>query len=173
MPPLILFAALLLALALFLLWYAQRSQREAGIPGGRIIYTDTSGWKPVEKPLYDAAAGLTGRPDYLVQKGGLVIPVEVKSSRVAAAPYDGHIYQLAAYCYLVEREFGVRPPYGILHYPNRTFSIDYTAELENALLDLLEEMRRQERRKEVHRSHDNTLLCRGCGYRADCGEALR
>ena len=68
-----------------------------------MIYTDTRGWSAVEKPLYDPVIGLTGRPDYLVKKGKDIIPVEVKTSRTPEAPYDSHIFQLAAYCLLVAR----------------------------------------------------------------------
>ena len=65
--------------------------------------------------------GLVGKPDYLVESAGQLIPVEVKSTRNSNAPYDAHIFQLAAYCLLVQRQLGKRPPYGILHYANRTY----------------------------------------------------
>ena len=116
---------------------------------------------------------MAGKPDYLVQQGDQFIPVEVKSSRIGSAPYDAHIFQLAAYCLLVESTYQKRPAYGILHYPNRTFAIDYTIEMESALLDLLEEMRAQDRRKEIHRSHDSPARCSRCGYRSICDQALR
>lgn len=165
-------AVLLIFVALWLFWQASRRRKSAGIPGGRIIYTDTRGWGAVEKPLYDPASGLTGKPDYLVDQGSQIIPVEVKSSRVKDGPYDSHIFQLAAYCLLVERTFGKRPPYGILHYPNRTYAVDYTPALENSLLDLLEEMRVQDRRKEVGRSHNSPSRCQACGYRGICDQQL-
>jgi CRISPR-associated exonuclease Cas4 len=59
-----------------------------------------------------------------------------------------------------------------LHYANRTFAIDYTPELESALLDVLEEMRTQERRREVERSHDSPERCAHCGFRSVCDQAL-
>ncbi len=107
-------AVLLILIAVWLFWQARSRRESLGIPGGRIIYADTQSWGPVEKPLYDPASGLTGKPDYLVDQGDQIIPVEVKSSRAKDGPYDLHIYQLAAYCLLVEREFGKRPPYGII-----------------------------------------------------------
>lgn len=169
MPSLILF---LFLAGLALLWFARRKQKSSGLPAGRIIYADTRAWGKVEEPLYDRSLGLVGKPDYLVQQAGQIIPVEVKSTRVAEAPYDAHIYQLAAYCWLVEHAYGKRPPYGLLHYANRTFAIDYTPQLEAALLGLLEEMREADRRKEIHRSHDAPGRCRSCGYRSTCEEAL-
>ncbi len=95
-------AIFLVLLALALLWQARRAQKASGLPGGRVIYTDTRAWgNKVEKPLYDASLGLTGKPDYLVEKNGRIIPVEVKSGRAPQSPYDSHIYQLASYFLLV------------------------------------------------------------------------
>jgi len=165
-------AAILFLFALILLWLARQRQKAIGLPAGRIIYTDTRKWAPLEEPLYDPDLGLTGRPDYLVEDKGNVIPVEVKSARISAAPYDAHIYQLAAYCRLVQRHFGKRPHYGILHYANRTFAIDYTPQLEKALLELLDEVRIQDKRRETARSHDSAARCSRCGYRAICDQRL-
>jgi CRISPR-associated exonuclease Cas4 len=166
-------AGIILFAAIVLLWIASRGQKQTGLPAGRVIYTDTRAWGPVEKPLYDAELGLTGKPDYLVETGGKVIPVEVKSSRVTTAPHDSHIFQLAAYCLLVHRETGKRPPYGILHYPNRTFAIDYTAQLEAELLGLLDEIHACDRRKEISaRSHEQAARCSRCGFRQACDQRL-
>jgi CRISPR-associated exonuclease Cas4 len=164
---------ILILIALVFFWQASRMQKASGLPGGRIIYADTRQWSPVKEPLYDAALGLTGRPDYLVERDGQVIPVEVKSSRIGDAPYDAHIYQLAAYCRLVQAVFDKRPAYGILHYPNRTFAIDYTPDLEEALLDLIDQIREADRRKEVDRSHENGARCRGCGFRSTCDQKIK
>ncbi len=166
---------LALALLIFALFFFRKSsaqRKEAGLPGGRIIYTDTHGWGKVEKPLYYAAMDLTGKPDYLVQQNGKIIPVEVKSGRAPDAPYDSHIFQLAAYCLLVEKTYDARPPYGIIHYENKDFAIDYTRELENALLDLLVEMKLDEHKKNVARSHEQNARCTRCGYRNVCDQSL-
>ena len=165
-------AVFLLCLAVFLFWQAARLRKTTGLPGGRVISSDTHQWGPVGDPLYDPHHGLTGKPDYLVQQGNHLIPVEVKSSRVSAAPYDAHIFQLAAYCMLVESVYGKRPPHGILHYSNRTFAIDYTPELETALLDILAKMRNQEHRKVISRSHTEPSRCRGCGFNQICDEKM-
>jgi CRISPR-associated exonuclease Cas4 len=165
-------ALALVILGLILLWQSGRTRRAAGLPGGRIIYTDTRAWGKNEKPLYVNSLGLTGKPDYLVRQGEHIIPVEVKSGRAPQSPYDSHIYQIAAYCLLVERVYGERPPYGIVHYTDRDFAIDYTPELEKSLLALLDEMRRDSRRQNVERSHQTSARCRGCGYRTICDDAL-
>jgi CRISPR-associated exonuclease Cas4 len=168
---------LYIALVLFIvavIFFAQssRQRREAGLPGGRVIYTDTRAWDKVEKPLFSNELGLTGKPDYLVEQNGKLIPVEVKTGRVPDAPYDSHIFQLAAYCLLVEKTYGKRPPYGIIHYSNRDFAVDYTPQLESALLDHLAEMRRDELRKDVPRSHEDAARCRRCGFRKVCDQSL-
>ncbi|MBM3123864.1 MAG: CRISPR-associated protein Cas4 [Chloroflexi bacterium] len=163
---------LLFLLAIILLWQSGRQRRAAGLPGGRILYSDTQEWRKPEKPLYHAALGLTGKPDYLVEKDGRIIPVEVKSGRAPLAPYDSHIFQLASYCLLVENAYGKRPPYGIIHYEDRDFAVDYTRELESALLEILEDMKAEGRRKEVRRSHEQASRCVRCGYRHGCDQSL-
>jgi CRISPR-associated exonuclease Cas4 len=165
-------ALALFILAMILLWQSGRQQQKTGLPGGRVIYTDTRAWGEVEKPLYDAELHLTGKPDYLVEHNGQLIPVEVKSGRTPKAPYDSHIYQVAAYCLLVERTYGKRPPYGLIHYPNRDFAIDYTPALESALLDILAEMRRDEYRSEIDRSHEEPGRCAHCGFNQVCDQRL-
>ncbi len=174
----IIISILLLLAAIVLFWLARRQRRSTGLPGGKVIYSDTRSWGPVEEPLYDPILGLTGKPDYLIEKGDhLFIPVEVKSGRAPESPYDTHIFQLAAYCLLVANLYGRRPPYGILHYTgpsknSRTFQIDFTPQLETTLLDLLADMRQQERRKEVDRSHKSPGRCKSCGYRSVCDQRL-
>ncbi len=165
-------ALFLFLLALYFFRQSSRQRKQAGLPGGRIIYADTRGWGKVEKPLYYAALELTGKPDYLIEQGYQLIPVEVKSGRAPEAPYDSHIYQLAAYCLLVEKTYGKRPPYGIIHYEGRDFAVEYTPALEQALTDLLVEIKRDELRREIHRSHESPARCAKCGYRHICDERL-
>ncbi len=166
------YLSLSLLIAIFLFWQSSRQRKRSGLPGGRVIYSDMNEWGRVQKPLYDASMRLTGKPDYLVERRGKIIPVEVKSGRTPEAPYDSHIYQLASYCYLVHKTMGKRPPYGIIHYSHRDFAVDYTPALESAFLDILAEMRRDERRKNVTCSHSSPARCRGCGYRKICDQRL-
>ena len=165
-------ALLFIIMAAALLWQSSRQRARAGLPGGRIVYTDTRAWGRIEKPLFSSALGLTGKPDYLVQQDGQVIPVEVKSGRTPEAPYDSHIFQVAAYCLLVAETYGRRPPHGIIHYNNRDFAVDFTPQLESALLDQLAEIRRDETRTNVRRSHEDPARCRKCGFRKVCDESL-
>ena len=162
----------LFILALLLLWLSNRQRRKSGLPVGKIIYTDTRGWGRLEKPLYYAALDLTGKPDYLVEQDGLIIPVEVKSGRAPAAPYDSHVYQLAAYCLLVEMTYKRRPTHGIIHYSDRDISVPYSTALETSLLKMLFRIKVAQEVDELPRSHDQTARCRGCGYRNICDQSL-
>lgn len=154
------------------LWQSERQRKASGLPSVRVIYMDTANWRKPEKPLYDPILGLVGRPDYLVEQGNMIIPVEVKSRPAPLAPYDSHIYQLMAYCLLVERTFGRRPAYGILHYADMDFAIEYTPEREQALLDLLAEMQRDHLRTSLPRSHEEPARCLRCGFREICEARL-
>jgi CRISPR-associated exonuclease Cas4 len=165
-------AGLLILLALAAWWIGARQRKSSGLPDGRVVSTDTGAWRKLEKPLYDPDTGLTGKPDYVVERDGIWVPVEVKSGWAPPEPHEGHIFQLAAYCRLVEHAYGVRPPVGILHYRNRTFEIDYNAVLEADLMALLEDLQIQSRKNEAHRSHNEAGRCARCGYRAICDEKL-
>lgn len=170
-------ALLIFLLALLSFWEAGRRRKGSGLPGGRRIYSDTSHWQVQEQPLYDPKLGLSGRPDYIIEAKELIIPVEVKSSRPPSTPYHSHIYQLASYCLLIQHVYGVRPPYGVLHYvdrsgASRTFAIDYTPELEIGVTRLLAEMRTQAKSQEINRSHQSEARCRACGFNSICEQRL-
>jgi CRISPR-associated exonuclease Cas4 len=163
---------ILLLLALLLLLVSRLQRRASGLPPGRIIASDTSAWKRVDKPLYTADLALTGKPDYILRQGNDFIPVEVKTGRTPSEPYESHIYQLAAYCLLIDRTYNKRPPRGIIHYPGRDFAVEFTPALEAALLSLLGRLRQDERRQDVPRSHDEKNRCLRCGFFEICNQRL-
>ena len=166
---------------------ARRESERAGLPKGSVIYSDTN--KPVgrlaptemgpegvrqEKPLRSEALGLVGRPDYLIETGGGIVPVEAKS---AAAPPDGrprdsHVAQLAAYCLLVEDALGAHVPYGLIKYRDREVRVEYTPQLKAGALALIDEMNDAALAEEVHRSHEDPRRCAGCSLREVCTESL-
>jgi CRISPR-associated exonuclease Cas4 len=164
-------ALALASLALFLLWQGRSRQRRAGLPAGRLIYSDLPG-KPAERVYFDPHTGLTGKPDYLVEQEGVLIPVEVKAREAPLQPYQGHIYQVLAYCLLIEQASGRRPPYGVLRYRNRAFRIDYSPEAEQSLRDLLAEMHAAAQQRSLPRSHEDAVRCSHCGYRNHCDQRL-
>ena len=156
---------LVLAAAVLFLWSA-RKRRQTSLPTGKIVYADTDAWQKPPAPLYDPGLRLTGKPDYVVDIGGGVrVPVEVKSSSAPDQPYDSHVMQVAAYCLLLERGSGKRPPFGLLRYRYRTFRVDYTPGLEESLLKLIASVRAAENCPDgPPRSHAQTSRCRACGY---------
>ena len=162
-----------LGLTSLLLWWAvRRLRRRTGMPGGRVIYSDTRAWRLCPEPLYAASVNLTGKPDYLVKKWTYILPVEVKSSPAPTEPYRSHVLQLAAYCLLVDETYNQRPPYGLIHYDDRTFAISYTPQLEDELVDTIEWMREDMRDGQAERSHDDPARCRGCSYAIYCDQRL-
>lgn len=142
------------------------------MPQGRLIYADPGLWGKPEKPFYDSGLGLTGKPDYVVEQKGRLLPVEVKSMWAPSAPYESHILQLGAYCTLIDKNTGKRPPYGILKYRNRSFAIDYNQTLEQAVLQIVAEIRQKKSCREVARSHEEARRCARCGFRKICDQHL-
>jgi len=72
----------LLLLALLALVWALRLRKTTGLPWAPVLYRDTGGSVP-EKPLIARNLGLVGKPDYLLELRGQIIPVEVKPGRRA------------------------------------------------------------------------------------------
>lgn len=178
---------LLVAVAVAARIIARGRARRAGLPRGSLIYGDTGApvgrVAPVtlseegerqERPLVSRRHGLTGRPDYLVRTREGVVPVEAKSTRRPASgvPYDSHLMQLAAYCLLVEDQLGEPVPYGVVRYRDGEVRVEYTPELRETLLELLDEMRGAREAVEVHRSHEEPPRCAACSYREACDESL-
>ncbi|MDD2521372.1 MAG: Dna2/Cas4 domain-containing protein [Anaerolineaceae bacterium] len=166
--------ALLLLVLGILLWLLSRRQRKSsGLPDGALLYADSDYWQTLPKPLYDAELQLVGKPDYVIKDArGMVIPVELKSGAAPTRPWDSHIIQLAAYCRLIEKNFAQRPPYGIIRYQNKSFTIDYTDELETRLIALIAQMRQVEQDNCANRSHKQPARCRSCGYAQICDQRL-
>jgi len=165
-------AFLLFVLALFLIYVSRRQRQQLGLPQGTLLYEDMDSDGRLRKPLFDPVLNLVGRPDYLIREGDHLVPVEVKSGRSPKQPYDSHIFQLAAYCLLVARAYGQRPSHGLIRYPQRSFKVNFTEELETKLLSLLEEIKTKRGSLDVARSHQQAARCRACGYLQICDQSL-
>jgi CRISPR-associated exonuclease Cas4 len=183
---LLLLLFVVLAVAVFAQSAARSATRGAGLPRGNLLYSDTGfpvgrtgeivteRGERLEKALVSRRYHLTGRPDYLVKTTEGVVPIEAKSTKCPAGgrAYDSHVMQLAAYCLLVEDVLDERVPYGVIRYRDCELTIDYTPELREDLLALLEEIMEARRAEEVHRSHEDPRRCAGCSMREVCDEAL-
>jgi CRISPR-associated exonuclease Cas4 len=166
-------ALVLLLVVVGLLLRSQTLSQDAGLPEGKIIYTDAGTWFGNSDVLVARDLKLAGKPDYLIEAAdGMIVPVELKSKKAPKDPHEGHILQLAAYCLLVEENYGVRPTYGIIQYQDKAFAIDYTADIEDDLLDLLADMRADLAAAEVDRDHNDWVRCARCGLRAHCSQRL-
>ncbi len=167
------FIALLILLTIAVWWWSRRLTEKAGLPAGNVIYTDEGAWFPNNTPLIARDLRLVGKPDYLVEENdGSIIPVEIKSKDAPQEPHEGHVLQLAAYCLLVERHFGVRPAYGILQYRDLAFAVDYTEDMEEDLLSLLAEMREVMFAVDADRDHNDWRRCARCGLQEACYQRL-
>lgn len=166
-------ALVLLILAVVLVAWGRRTRARTRLPVGEIVYADTARWDRLARPLFSARLQLSGKPDYVVRQGGAIIPVEVKSRRAPShGPNDSHVFQLAAYCLLVQDRFGVRPKHGLIQYGDETYKVDFTPDLESQVLELLHEMRIAETKPDVSRSHEQAVRCLGCGFGDVCAQSL-
>lgn len=164
-------ALALIVAAIWLFFSTKLAREKSGVPKGALLYVDGEAFEP--DPLYAHDIGLVGKPDYLVRVAdGTIVPVEVKSSKTPEEPYPSHVMQLASYCYLVESEFGIRPNYGIIQYPDAVFNIDYDYQLEADLIDVISDMKTDLYAQTNERSHDNPHRCAACGLREFCDQRL-
>lgn len=165
---------LLFALAVVLLVLSLSERRKSRLPDAQVLYADTDLWQKVPSPLLDQQLGLVGKPDYIMKtRQGSLIPVEVKTGHTPEAPYDSHRLQLMAYALLIQSNYAQTPQYGLLHYPDKDFRVEFTPELETQLLETLEDIRHIEKHNEAPgRSHASSARCRRCGYRGICDQKL-
>ena len=162
-------ASLAVLLMAFALRYFARARAEAmGLPG-KLVYADQGD----QELFVSDRHGLVGRPDYILNAGGELVPVERKSRQLSASgPYDGEILQLAAYCLLVEERFQKSVRRGQLQYLNRSVEIAFDDKLRDRLMGALDGLRRASALGDVPRSHNSAARCRGCGYRQKCDQSL-
>ncbi|MSP14798.1 MAG: Dna2/Cas4 domain-containing protein [Chloroflexi bacterium] len=164
------FAITLLGLVLF--FWAQRQLARSGLPQAQVIYTDMEQWRKPERSFFSHRYQLVGKPDFVLQQGNQLIPVEVKPRRTAIAPYPSDIMQLAAYCLLLEEHTGTPPTYGLLRYQNHTFRLSFTSALRQQLLQTLDDMRSHNASYGPDRSHQEPARCQACGVRYACDQKL-
>lgn len=145
-------AAFFIIIGIALLIILGKQEKKFGILNAERVYSDTES-SPGET-LFAKTTNLVGKPDYLIKENGQIIPVEVKTGKTPAEPYQNHVMQLMAYCLLVEENYGAPPPGGYLKYPDKEFKIKYTDQAREAVKDFVEEiLTKIESNEEPHCSH--------------------
>ncbi|MEJ7809875.1 MAG: PD-(D/E)XK nuclease family protein [Gemmatimonadaceae bacterium] len=144
--------------------------RRFGI-AGRVVASDAGVSRPT-RVLRSARYGLSGKPDYLVEEHGLVVPVEVKPTRRADLPWLRDVVQLAAYCMLVEETEPRFAGYGYLRYATRTFRIDFTESLREELLRTAAALRADLSAADVDPNHTDPGRCARCPLITPCGRPV-
>ena len=167
-------ALLLFIVAVLLLVIAWRFKKASGLPSGTLVYADTDQLQPVPRPLYDPSLRLVGKPDYVIrQKDGCLIPVDFKSMPGPAQPYDSHVYQVLAYCYLIEQTQGKKPSHGLIRYQDKSFEVPYCEAEKERFSELIQTLRQVEAcNEEPNRNHHQAARCRSCGFRDICDQNL-
>ena len=169
-----LMAFVLAVLALLAFVLARMLRAESGLPAGRVVYSDTGAWERNERSFISHAHGLVGKPDYLVQEGNHIVPVEIKSGPAPrdGQPREGHVLQALAYCLLVEEHLGQPAPRAIIKYADRQYAISNTPAARAELLRVIDEMRSALDVGDAPRDHDEPWRCAQCGVRHACDERL-
>ncbi len=168
----ILFSLGLLILSIIVWGISHWQRNRLRFPAGRVIHIDTERLRKPEGTLFSANYSLVGRPDYLINQGGWIIPIEVKSGVAPVTPFHSHLFQLAAYGLLVKEHFGRVPPYGILKYRDKAVEIPFTGTLLDEVSTVLDAIQADASKTAVGRSHDEPKRCRACGFRAVCDQRL-
>jgi CRISPR-associated exonuclease Cas4 len=136
----------------------------------QITYVDSNDRKP--KLFISSKLGLSGRPDFVLLVEDEHIPVEVKTGRVPRGPLFSHILQVAAYCVLLEEEFGTPPSHGIIRYGQVENDVEYDAALRAMVLSKLAEMREIMKTGIAHRNHNKPGKCKHCSRKQVCPERI-
>ena len=148
----------LLGLALFL--GAWRRRARAGLGSGQTVSRD-------DVLLVSHRYRLSGRPDRIVKRRGRYIPEEKKPGRKV---YDAYRAQIGVYLLLIEEQYGIRPPYGVLVLGDgRRVKIPNTEALRARVLAIAERIRQHRPRLDAPLPPpSNPRQCLGCGQRHHC-----
>jgi hypothetical protein len=106
----------------------------AGVKGG------------AEKQIVAATSlPLRGQPDFIRQEGGVSIPVIQKKGKTPKEPYLNHTMELMALCLVIHETSGIRPPGGIVKYPEKEFKVAFTQEAEASVRNIVREIQGHKR----------------------------
>jgi len=170
-------AGFILLLAIILISKSRSISREVDrlkikhkIQDGRITYSDLN---TPAKALFSKRYRLSGKPDYIIKKNNQYIPVEVKTGH-HDEPKRHHIYQLAAYCQLIEDNYSCFVPCGILVYndTSQQYKIVFDPKLRFELGSTIKKMRYNLKNMGVARNHNDPQKCKHCSMKTYCDVKL-
>ena len=149
---------------------AQATRAKYELASASLVYVDSERERP--KLFVSTRYVLSGRPDAVLLEGDVHIPVEVKTGRTPRGPLFSHILQIAAYCLLMEEEYGKAPPHGVIRYGDGSHDIEYNEDLKRLVLQKMAEMRSCLAQGAAHRNHNRPGKCVQCSRRSVCPERL-
>ena len=142
-----------------------RLKKNYKIQHGKIIYSDLN--VPAE-PFFSKKYMISGKPDYVIRDKDNYIPVELKTGGYKI-PQKNHIFQLAAYCHLIEESYNVFVPYGILVLNNQDdYKLPFNPKMRFELENTIKKMRYLLRSDIVTRNHEDPHRCINCSMRKYC-----
>ncbi len=170
-------ALLLFSLALFLLLFNERRsqrhlfitqhRRSLKLPQGDLVYEDINGQGEM---LTSDAHPLVGKPSYVIRlPDGRFVPIAVQKEAInTMQPESHHILQVAAYCLILE-DYAEEPlTHGILRYPDREFTVDYTPALRKKVIRTLQEMAVCSEQHPPALQKQKAAKCRTCTFQPMC-----
>ena len=144
-------------------------RKKSKIPKGKITYSDLN--KPA-KPFFSKKYMIAGKPDYIISSNNTLIPVEFKTSS-SNKPHLNHKMQLAAYCHLIEENYGGFVPYGIIVYNKENmFEIPFDPKVRFELENNINHMRQQFLTKNIQLNHNDSYKCQNCSMKKYCDKKL-
>ena len=135
-------------------------------------------WSPptnLEQPcpvLFSTRYGLKGKPDAILRTPNGLAPIERKHSRAPRRPHDSDVIQAAAYCLLIEDNYGETPLFMRIHYADTWFDVPFTDKHRQWVLQVSERLRAARTKDNCGRSHSMPAKCRSCAQRPNCNQAL-
>jgi CRISPR-associated exonuclease Cas4 len=125
------------------------------------------------RTLVSREIGLAGKPDYLLEMNGSLVPVLTRNNPAPDTPHESHIMQVVAYCLLIAEETRRRPRFGVICYGDgRTFEVDFDEESVERLSRIMEDIDASHRRVDVPINHHDRQRCFACRHRQRCDQSL-
>ena len=148
----------------------KKIKNKYNIQQGRITYSDLN--KPA-KPFFSKKYRISGKPDYVIQRKEGYIPVELKTG-YHLVPQKNHVFQLAAYCHLLEENYGGFVPYGIIVYNNqKQYRISIDPKIRFELEATIKKMRYSLKNYEFFRNHNDIHRCLSCSMKKYCNNKIK